>query len=75
MGGTITEVRRSDGRNDLWVVSVQPDSHHAVTITLPGGRLRHEAAPSDPAPLANSPSATVEAGSFSLPELCSGSGA
>ena len=63
-GGDVTQARRVDGRNDLWEITVEPDSGEAVTITLPGGRACGTAGAvctrgDDPRPLTNSPSATV----------------
>ena len=37
-GGEVTGARRVDGRNDLWEITVAPETDGAVTITLPGGR-------------------------------------
>ena len=33
-GGSVTRVRRKDGRLDHWPVRVEPSSHEAVTVTL-----------------------------------------
>ena len=33
--GTVTRARRVDGRNDLWEITVEPDSDDDVTIALP----------------------------------------
>ena len=62
--GEVTGARRVDGRNDLWEITVEPDSRAAVGIELPGGRACGTTGAvctggSDPRPLSNSPSATV----------------
>ena len=62
--GAVTQARRIDGRDDLWEITVAPESREAVTITLPGGRACGASGAvctggNDPAPLGNSPSATV----------------
>ena len=63
-GGEVTGAQRVDGRNDLWQITVEPDSDPDVTITLPAGRdcqvsgaicTRGE----NRRQLSNSPSATV----------------
>ena len=36
--GDVTKARRVDSRNDLWEVTVEPDSRETVTITLRGNR-------------------------------------
>ena len=51
--GGVTRARRVDGRNDLWEITVEPDSRDAVTITLSGGRP--PGAVADPAAPATSP--------------------
>ena len=33
-GGSVTKVRRKDGRLDRWRIQIQPSSHAAVTVTL-----------------------------------------
>ena len=33
-GGTVARARRADGRKDRWRITVEPDSHAAVTVTL-----------------------------------------
>ena len=62
--GDVTTARRVNGRNDLWEITVDPDSDNDVAISLPGNRActttgavctRGE----DPRQLTNSPSATV----------------
>ncbi len=63
--GGVTEAWRVDGRNDLWEITVEPDSREAVTITLPGGRACGTSGAvctggDTPKPLGNSPSATVQ---------------
>ena len=32
--GTVRKCRRVDGRNDLWEVHIEPDSHDDITVTL-----------------------------------------
>ena len=61
---TVTAARRVDGRNDLWELTVQPDSRADVSITLPGNRTCTTTGAvctreDQPRPLTNSPSATV----------------
>ena len=34
-GGEVTQARRVDGRRDLWKITIEPDSHEAVTVRLP----------------------------------------
>ncbi|WP_428097254.1 Calx-beta domain-containing protein [Candidatus Rariloculus sp.] len=63
--GDVTKARRVDRRNDLWEITVEPDSQEAVTITLRGNRECGATGAvctrgADPRPLGNSPSATVE---------------
>ena len=63
-GGGVTGAHRVDGRNDLWEITVRPDSREEITITLPGGRACGAAGAvctlgDHPRPLSNSPSATV----------------
>ena len=63
--GDVTRARRVDGRNDLWEITVEPDSREAVTITLPGNRACGTTGAvctrgDDPRPLTNSPSVEVE---------------
>ena len=66
--GEVTAARRIDGRNDLWEITLEPDSREAVTITLPGGRACDRSfgavctGGDAPKPLGNSPSVTVAAG-------------
>ena len=62
--GEVTGAHRVGGRNDLWEITVEPDSRKEITITLPGGRDCGAAgavctAGDHPRPLTNSPSATV----------------
>ncbi len=69
--GEVTGARRIDGRDDLWEIAVEPDSREAVTITLPGGRACGTSGAvctdgNDPAPLGNSPSATVSGDAVTL---------
>ena len=64
--GDVTGASRVDGRNDRWLITVEPDGDDAVTITLPGNRAcaTQGAICSDednPVQLSNSPSATVAA--------------
>ena len=64
--GDVTGASRVDGRNDRWLITVDPDGDDAVTITLPGNRAcgTQGAICSDednPVQLSNSPSATVAA--------------
>ena len=61
---TVTAARRVDGRNDLWELTVRPDSRADVNITLPGNRTCTTTGAvctreDQPRPLTNSPSATV----------------
>ncbi len=63
--GEVMVARRVDGRNDLWEITVKPDSREAVTITLPGGRPCGTSGAVctgglEPALLGNSPSAAVQ---------------
>ncbi len=63
--GEVTAARRIDGRDDLWEITVEPDSREAVTVTLPGGRACRTSGAvctggNDPAPLSNNQSATVQ---------------
>ena len=37
-GGAVTGARRVDGRKDLWKITVEPEGHADVTVTLAGGR-------------------------------------
>ena len=62
--GDVTRARRVDGRDDLWEITVEPDSREAMTIRLPGNRACGTAGAvctggDDRRPLTNSPSATV----------------
>ena len=62
--GNVSGASRVNGRNDRWLISVEPDGDDAVTITLPGNRAcsTQGAICSDednPVQLSNSPSATV----------------
>ena len=64
--GDVTGASRVDGRNDRWLITVDPDGDDAVTITLPGNRAcatqRAICSKEDnPVQLSNSPSATVAA--------------
>ena len=64
--GDVTGASRVDGRNNRWLITVDPDGDDAVTITLPGNRAcgTQGAICSDednPVQLSNSPSATVAA--------------
>ena len=34
-GGEVTQARRVDGRRDRWKITIEPDSHEAVTVRLP----------------------------------------
>ncbi len=36
--GAVTGVKRVDGRDDLWRVTIEPAGNQDVTLTLPGGR-------------------------------------
>ena len=63
-GGGVTGAHRVDGRNDLWEITVRPDSREEITVTLPGGRECGATGAvctggDHPRPLSNSPSATV----------------
>ena len=63
--GTVTRAGRVDGRNDLWAITVQPESNEAVTVTLPGDRDCGTTGAvctsgDNPRPLSNSPSDTVD---------------
>ena len=58
----ITGARRVDGRRDLWEMTVEPDSHQAVTIRLPkttGCDATGAVCTSDGRPLSHSLRATV----------------
>ena len=71
-GGEVTGARRVDGRNDLWEITVAPDSEPDVTITLPAGRDCQVSGAictkgDNSRRLSNSPSATV-AGPADEPE-------
>ena len=62
--GNVTGARRIDGRNDLWQITVEPESRADVTITLPGNRNFGTTGAvctrgDNPRQLTNSPSATV----------------
>ena len=62
--GEVTAAARVNGRDDRWLITVEPDGNDAVTITLPGDRdcTTQGAICSDednPVQLSNSPSATV----------------
>ena len=64
--GDVTGASRVDGRNDRWLITVDPDGDDAVTITLPGNRDCGTTAAicskeDNPVQLSNSPSATVAA--------------
>ena len=37
-GGSITKVKRADGRNDLWNITVEPSGYNDIRITLEGSR-------------------------------------
>ncbi len=59
--GDVTNAQRVDSRNDLWQITVEPDSQADVTITLYGSRTRGSTGPvctrgDNPQPLTNSPS-------------------
>ena len=64
-GGAVRNARRQQqGSNRAWEITVEPDSHEAVTITLPGGRECGTSGAictrgDNPRSLSNSPSATV----------------
>ena len=62
--GDVTAASRVNGRDDRWLITVDPDGDDTVTITLPGNRAcgSQGAICSDednPVQLSNSPSATV----------------
>ena len=62
----MTGASRVDGRNDRWLITVDPDGDDAVTITLPGNRACGTqgaicSKEDNPVQLSNSPSATVAA--------------
>ena len=62
--GDVRGARRVNGRNDLWEITVEPDSREDITITLPGNRNCGTTGAvctrgDDPRPLSHSPSATV----------------
>ena len=60
--GDITKARRVDGRRDLWEMTVEPDSHAAVTIRLPETHdcdASGAVCTADGRPLSHSLSATV----------------
>ena len=62
--GDVRGARRVNGRNDLWEITVEPDSREDITITLPGNRNCTTAGAvctrgNNPRQLSNSPSATV----------------
>ena len=64
--GDVTGASRVDGRNDRWLITVDPDGDDAVTITLPGNRACATqgaicSKEDNPVQLSNSPSATVAA--------------
>ena len=64
--GDVTGASRVDGRNDRWLITVDPDGDDAVTITLPGNRACGTqgaicSKEDNPVQLSNSPSATVAA--------------
>ena len=55
-GGEVRRARRrTQGSNQGWTIHIEPDSHGAVTVTLPAGAVET----SDGRQLENSPSATV----------------
>ena len=61
-GGEVRRARRrTQGSNQGWTIHIEPDSHGAVTVTLPAGAVET----SDGRQLENSPSATV-AGSVGI---------
>ena len=75
-GGAVTGARRVDRRNDLWEITVEPDSGGDETITLPAGRECGVSGAictkgENRRQLTNSPSATVAgpAGGSGPPEL------
>ena len=62
--GDVRGARRVNGRNDLWEITVEPDSREDITITLPGNRNCTTAGAvctrgNNPRQLSNSPSTTV----------------
>ena len=62
--GSVTNANRVDGARDLWNVTVQPSSNAAVTVVLTGNRTCGTTGAvctfgSNPQPLTNSPSLTV----------------
>ena len=64
--GDVTGASRVDGRNNRWLITVDPDGDDAVTITLPGNRACATqgaicSKEDNPVQLSNSPSATVAA--------------
>ena len=64
--GDVTGASRVDGRNDRWLITVDPDGDDAVMITLPGNRACATqgaicSKEDNPVQLSNSPSATVAA--------------
>ena len=61
-GGTVTGARRSDGRGDLWELSVEPGSDAEVTVALPADRACDAAGAlctADGGRLSNRPEATI----------------
>ena len=63
--GDVRGARRVNGRNDLWEITVEPDSRKDISITLPGNRDCSTAGAvctreDNPRELTNSPSATVD---------------
>ena len=64
--GDVTGASHVNGRSDRWLITVDPDSDDAVTITLPGQRACGTqgaicSKEDHPVQLSNSPSATVAA--------------
>ena len=64
--GDVTGASRVDGRDDRWLITVDPDGDDAVTITLPGNRTCGTqgaicSKEDNPVQLTNSPSVTVAA--------------
>ncbi len=62
--GDVTGASRVDGRDDRWLITVDPDGDDAVTIALPGNRACGTqgaicSKEDNPVQLTNSPSATV----------------
>ena len=62
--GDVTNAHRVDRRNDLWEITVEPDSDEDVDISLPGNRTCGTTGAvctkeTNPRQLANSPSTTV----------------